>query len=536
MGTASADTVVFPGAVTAPLVVVQGGEAESLICAATQDRYIRAWTWEGVVAWEINVGRRVRSLLEAPDGTIVAVGTRGEVIRITPEGTVASRLSGPAALAEGTVEIDLRGNLRALAGRQVTAAGPSGRLLWSTVLPDSVVAGTVSAGRSWYQTESGALFSISADVRGERLPLRAGPPALVPAPGGSVLFVDDASRVVLSAGSGSNTWNGTDRLEVVPIRSTTWGFAALHADGTVQLFDWAGGKYGRSIGPVDEEATILVAEGGSALVVGRAGVVRIDAEGARTLLSRVSDGSEPWLGGGPPVAAALSADGAHLVIVDDSWRAEFITLEDAYVPVPMPTTEPEPDETSGDRSGAFLTAALNILAGEGRRERAQLLQQIDDRLGEGRLFSTLADVTTVLGRIALEPYRHPLRRRGVVVNDYPEIRLRAVRLLAAILDEPSRRLLMECAQRDPEAAVAGAALGAIATYGYDKTGAAVQIAGERFSRSSLRDRELLAPAVVRVGAMAGSGPAGLALLQAVSTSDVARETRLEAMRLMRGRM
>ncbi|MFP4151532.1 MAG: HEAT repeat domain-containing protein [Alkalispirochaeta sp.] len=136
-----------------------------------------------------------------------------------------------------------------------------------------------------------------------------------------------------------------------------------------------------------------------------------------------------------------------------------------------------------------------VLSGDSSRQRLDLLETIDDRITEGRLFGEVSTVREVLGEIALEAFSDPVLRGGIVQNDYPAVRREAVSLLGDLGDRSSRRILARVVRNDPDGTVVYAALAATARSGRDDASAGVY-GFERFRRAREADRSLIAEGLV----------------------------------------
>lgn len=225
-----------------------------------------------------------------------------------------------------------------------------------------------------------------------------------------------------------------------------------------------------------------------------------------------------------------------VVAIYDNWLVEFYRADRPLLPFSTgeeSNTEVRRPRSSADGSTALTTVADAVLSGTSVRERESLLASLDRRIDEGGLFGSLGAARSILLSIAQEVYRDPVYAGKTVVNDFPTLRLRAVRSLGRILDEPARQGLQDVAERDPDFRVVAAALESLSEYGYDPDSRLSSVALQRFSAADTAGRRFLAEPVAVVAAMYGSGNVGDEILAALIEAPISREQRENALNLFR---
>lgn len=149
----------------------------------------------------------------------------------------------------------------------------------------------------------------------------------------------------------------------------------------------------------------------------------------------------------------------------------------------------------GEGESALERYADAVLSGVSQSDRHKLLDSIEDRLSSHELFGSVSETKTTLYRIAQESYGGPRIVGGVVQNNFPEVRKRAVELLGYFGDRSTRRMFASIVRYDPEPHVVSTALNSARNTGFDDAGVA-DWAYERFKTASPPEQSELAEALV----------------------------------------
>jgi hypothetical protein len=181
------------------------------------------------------------------------------------------------------------------------------------------------------------------------------------------------------------------------------------------------------------------------------------------------------------------------------------------------------------------------LAAGSRERKSKILDTVESRLRSSAPMPHKKAYLSVLEHLAKEGVLEPEYRRGEIVNDYPEIRSEAVRLLGIYGDVATVRLLRSVLANEWDATVTLACVEAIGRLGGLADGSGLglmrsMVASESFNGNdpSVFASELLA-AVERISVYRGrvSGDV-MEILRSIYLGPYPRSVRKEAISTLRG--
>lgn len=461
------------------------------LALSTEDRHLRLFDSTGEMVRDLRLGfRSATHLFQEPGGTILAIDSRGRVLR----GSFERGLTWPvASLAKAPrfVWRDPSGNILVFGeNREIFQKSAAGKLLWMRSMPASL-SGAVPLGPFLFAAlENGRIFRFDESGRGSSF-------FSFPFPLDSFAATVFRGRLLMAASSfdGSLSLVKSDGPNPEVIRQK-WRRASsgrsrfLGFDNEGRLWYLEGGRL-QVVGPEGESrGSVVVHLLDPDLVVldshrGRAFLVDQDRR-LLTLTSRGVVDASFQLAHRPEKITLLPSLG-QLVVLYRDWRVQVFRIGSGAGEVREMPRHPSWRSTEGAAGGALAQLASTVFSGGARGERERLFTLGQELLDDARLSGHVTTFRS-MSITALEEVR-----RG---RDFPEIRLRAVALLASLLDGPSRAALASAVD-DPDARVASRAMSALALYGADDFGA-LQRGYLRFSASSAGDQKTLAPGLAEL--------------------------------------
>lgn len=524
---------VSPGAITAPPIEIDlGGQLGFVV--TTEDRTMRFI--EPIFGSEVvaSVGFHARAAAYRADpATFILIGERLEMSRVdlgSGRGvrvrgrldprhgwTVVERAGFPGAI------LDARGNLYLLSGTtRIIHMSAAGTVLWARDLPTPPISYADAGGVLYLALQNGLVMRFDENGSGRSvLRLRSEPTSLAVDRwngGGAILVAERSgglSRYALGGAEPRELW--TRRFDAPPrIVDVAGGTAFIAAGGRVYAVD----RYGLDRWSIDASAR---SDGSICIIDDKRGAFLSD-DGTLVGFSSENLLDPVGLDGEVTAIDALPRRGALLVRYGDwSWQVWTIEPRDERA-LAAAATRPSEEPPATTALGALVDLALESPTA-GRGERAIAI--VEERIDGAELYG---DVTTAR-RLAVGLLTE-VSRGGF---DRPDIRLRAVRILARLLDDTSRAALVRAVRDDPEADVAAEAVSALARWGIEEEGVfAVVLA--RFRSEDDRGRRTLAEPIVRLleSLPALSDPDYTALAVAVAQADIDSELRRRAVEATRG--
>lgn len=499
---------VTPGRISAPVVALQhseerGGRSERLwrLALMTEDRHIRLYERTGEKVKSVRTGIRTATMIiQDRSGLVYLVELQGSIVRLNIDRITARRIVTPGAASIGAWN-DPQGNLYVLGSpRDVSHISAAGVLLWRRSLPSRITTFASDANDLFIATADGRIFRFDSTGQGSVLfrtesPLEQISTALI-----------DRDLVIIGIDAGG---------EVSAIRSGISGgrriWSAKKASGAVLIgVDDQGNSW--LVDPEDylvvlsprgdPKATVRI----PGIAISRLAINRsrnrlyvVDAE--NRLLTVLSDGH---IDGSlqlatTPYSVQYLSETDELIVIHTDWRIEVYRGSGTQSPprVRIPTSIDSPADTRGQTS-ALRALGDAVLDGTSRSERERLVTTLQNRVDDAQLFGDVAIARSLAIRLLTEPERVPR-------IDFPDIRIRAVTVLEAFLDAPSRQALSQAIVRDPDHRVASSALKALSRSESDNL-SVLDRGYERWRRAEAPERAIIAEGIVSfLEALVGDG-------------------------------
>ncbi len=537
---------VTPGEVSAPVRSVwyfERGRSESDrrwgLALVTEDRHMRIHDSRGETVRTVRTGLRAAvDLRQERSGTVLLAERNGTIRRVSPEtGSVVpvARVS----FEPRRLWLDRDGNIYVVGQeREIAHISPAGTILWQRELPARISTITERPDALYVAIGDGRIFRF--DRTGTGQVVYRGDRPFRDLTGGemgrffTLVGIDLESRVSairIEGESGRRIWSverpAGERLLGVDARGKVW---VIGDTGELGLID-PGGTYAR----------VARVPGGiaSAAVLDRArSVVHLVDEELR-LLTVTGEGhveSARQLEGSP-LSLTMIHETGEVVIRYDDWGMVVLAQEGA--PGTRRLTDQRDSSLGSSALGAFTETVLD---GTSRPERLRLAEMLAERRESADLYGHVVTYRTAATRLLDEIYRRADAGDRAGINNFPDVRSRAVELLRYSLDTGSREALAIAVERDPDASVAADALRALADLGVDDYGA-LSRARARFRRANQQDRTVLAAGMIELlRAVLGEGGHHWgferSLLRSVASdlaaSDIPTVQRTQAMEAVRG--
>jgi len=559
--------------------------ADGTIYAVSEDGFLYAWDPGGGLQWKCDLGWLPWDCLAlGGDGTIYAGLKNNDFVAVNASGHTLWRfhLDGlpagdPAVAADGTVYVGT-------AAGTLAALSHLGRPQWSITLPGAITHSPAMDG-------AGTVYIVAADRRlyaltpwGDfkwSLPLPAAPTALAVAAGGSVLVGTAEGSVIAVNPSGDIAWQysaGTriagvsagagrivaaassgqvvglsdkgrqlwkiltgKRIEAAPLlgSSPQWEFTT---DGTLLLIDparpgtdsFAVGTFGSIV--LSRDGTFYV--GGRDWIVYAIGVPRpagTSAEGTDSSRTR-----DPAAAGGTKSAGYGGAQSAGYG--GEGGRPPGAWPQEGHDEAHSGRTDAGPP---GGNEALLNTIPdylyLQSLAAVDNRDiLLLLLARIRERIDDHSIGKSTWYVVRLLEQFSGEGLLNRVYRNMRVMNDFPDVRTEAARLLGLVGSTRSRQALIQVIGNEYDPIALSAEIGALGFLASDSDGSSSRAIAAALSRAGMSppDDRIAAAALdafERIGAYEGGTgePAAVAALLAVFQGDFPQQIRSRALTVLR---
>jgi len=487
---------VTPGAVTAPPVELEL-DGRIGIVLSTEDRVLRFLEPETGFEIAVPVGFQVRVPVYRRDPPLfVLFGDRLAMSRadLSRRRSVPVRNAFDRSYGWTTVDrpgfpearFDRNGNIYLFSGTtRIVHMSAAGTVLWTRDLPAPPVAVVAGGGVVYAALENGLIMRFDEHGTGTSLiRLRALPVSLAydHSSGAGALCISDKdgglTRYTLTDGDPRREWTRLlDQSEGAAeprILAVVEDSCFIRSGDRLRAID----RYGRDRWTAEVSGAIHVIDRDRVLSIDRDGTVDIVTDRETRRIAEL-DAS--------PEAFDLLPLSRSVFIRYRDWSWELRALEpvrDApgpgYSPVAA-SREPNPTALSGLADLALDSSSA--------AQRDRVLSIVEERIESAELYG---DVTTAR-RFALDLLAEV--SRGERSLDRPDVRRRAVSILAVYLDDGSRAALLRVVRDDPDTTVAAAAIHALAGWGIETADTAATVAA-RFNREGDRGRLVLAEPIV----------------------------------------
>lgn len=426
-GNPDGDAVLKEIATGGRVVSVAWGELNNRYFFASRDKYLYSYGTDGGVSRGRLEGRPLSGISEGADGKLYLFLENRVLQAMCPGGAAAwaypledDPVGNPVTGPDGTIYM-------VTAGKRLMAISPAGVLRWELPLPAEPVSSPLlfpadgapdraslalvavcQSGRSYaFSLEGKRLWQfVSADT------------AVVPRAGEERLFLPTGSSTVTAVGSkGTLEWeqrlSSPARLSALGIREGKQVLYILEEGGMLSCFSGEEGKLIWSTGPVESVASMAAAGEYLLLSSFQGGLVWIDREGK--LFHRLSTSV-------PSGPVALGPGGSVLL----GGRDWIFTLYTSPVGVNPPDRPVFPGPEREDLRYTIMESVAN-----GTDMEAQLanVQEIG-KLLESKRVPVPSFLPAALELFATAGVLAPVRQEGRVLNDFPEVRIRALDLLS----------------------------------------------------------------------------------------------------------
>ncbi|MFW6207300.1 MAG: PQQ-binding-like beta-propeller repeat protein [Spirochaetota bacterium] len=535
------------------LALTAGQLDRSRLYVLSEDRRLYCLRSDGSLLWR---GERLPArphpfLQQSRDGTLYLSLEPSRIAAYTPSGRAIWIRSGTATSAEDTGSTEwLRrgpdGLVYSLSGRTLTLRTHTGAIVWQEKLKTVPAAPPVYDGLSslWTVSEEGRLLRIDASGIASlaRLPSgrNGGAAALQP---GAIRCVADPTGIAVAVNKklwffnprGDLKWDAdlyspAEELSIdeqrVYIRTAGNRIAAVARDSGQEL--WSS--------PLPMDAGRISAGSGHNFVV----------YGSRSLqLYRGDDGQlQAALSIPQPSVQPLKFGSDQLIIGGEDWvvysyRSRF--LRPPAAARRAGNSPDQPADRSADRVHPSAPTFEEVILEEaGRKEYLLLLDELAERADTTVSSKNYPELLSLLTQLAGMGVINPVRRRGEYVNDFPDVRLRAVELLAQNGTLDSQEVLLRLLQYEWDPRVKVELLRAIARLQSGLGGRVVETlrgsiknGGIDIDEDPLMTAELIR-CIERVSLYSGTvRPAAGHILMDIYRSNAPRALRMQAVSTLR---
>jgi len=533
------------GAATLSWALVTGGKIacqpalglRGTVYLPCQDRNLYAVSPSGWIEWSFPLeGRPSAGAVVAYDGTIYAGTEGGTLYALAPNGAQRWRFSvssgaclSPCLGKDGSLYLPTTGGtLYALD----YMGGEKWRYRFKAPLSASPAVGP-----------DGTLYISSEDRRLHALEPGGGKKweASLPGPGGSPAVGWDGTLYVGGAGVQALSPAGTVLWSyAIPARTAD---PVLCADGTVVAGALDARLY--ALSPRGEKLWELELGEGirHPAAITQNGAILVAAQGSR-LYAVSPSGRVLWsFSAREAVSPPTIGEGGRVYFGAEDWILYCLETEHGG-PAPGPWSLYLHDTQHCGRAGALQdlegpsASILREMAFSFSAElKASALEEIESHL-EGRRYLAvhLGVMEEVLAFLAREGVSRRVSEHGRPVADFPLLRLRSCRLLGALASNGARGQLLEVVRRDPDQAVAAAALKALGSIGLDPQGEVGTGIGLQLERGGRSEAFVLAGLEALAAIQRRSGPfadaAVYSALVRISQGRYPRRVRLQAQEVL----
>ena len=169
-----------------------------------------------------------------------------------------------------------------------------------------------------------------------------------------------------------------------------------------------------------------------------------------------------------------------------------------------------------------------------------LLSKIRDRIDDHSIGKSTWYVVRMLEQASGEGLLNPVYRNMKVVNNFPDVRTEAARLLGLVGSTRSRHALIQVIANEDDPVALSSEIGALGFIASDADGASSRAIAAALSRAGMsppdaRIADAALDALARIGAYEGGAgePAAVAAILAVAGGDFPQQIRSRALRVLR---
>lgn len=462
------------GSIVGPVLA----DGEELLIAASEDRYLYRLDWEGRIASRGDMpGRPAGFMTLAEDDTCYVALTNNRLAAMNRSGGVIwERRLGDSPGADPVVGFGGLFYLQTKGG-DLLAFDHRGEVRWRETLPGGFGGQALISGEGLLMIPDGRGFIQAWLPWGELLwRFRLAGALSAACAGRSGLYTASEEGTVASISpEGRLIWSMRLPSPLIALVEEGERLYGLSRRGDLYRLEQESGQFHRLAAGIQGRKNLYLAE--EALVIaggGRGGV----------LIDRETGELRPFSFGGPAVRPVLSPTGI-LAAGGEDWNIYALG-----VLTPLADHWSLPGGDAGNRRNRgfidgtlaaywatdpdflLLTALFADQSREGRRISLDLIQKAMEAERYPPFYGDY------LRRIATEPYEAPQMAGIRILNDYPELRLRAVELLAHEARLSSRKALIAAVRNEWDREVRLAALKGLGRIGSDEDGKAVRaIAG-----------------------------------------------------------
>ncbi len=520
----------------------------------SEDRRLYCLRSDGSLLWR---GERLPArphpfLQQSRDGTLYLSLEPARIAAYSPSGRVIWIRSGTETAAPDASSTEwLRrgpdGLVYSLNGRSLTLRTHTGEIVWHETLTTVLAISPVEDGLGslWSVSEGGRLLRIDATGIASLASLPAGQneSSTVLQPG-AITCVADSAGIAVAVNKkmwffnrrGDLKWDAdlyspAEELSIdenrVYIRTAGNRIAAVARDSGEEL--WSS--------QLPMEAARISADSGYNLMV---------YSGRLLELYRSDDGQLQAAVSIPqPSVQPLKLSSDQLIIGGEDWvvysyRSPFLH------PPPAPrragdTSDQPAAARSADRVPASPPTFEEVILEEAsRKEYLLLLDELAERAGKTVSTKNYPELLSLLTQLAGMGVVNPVRRRGVYVNDFPDVRLRAVKLLSQNGTLASQEALLRLLQYEWDPRVKIELLRAIGRLQSDLGGRVVETLRSSIKKGGIDiDEDPLMTAelircIERVSLYSGTvRPATGQILMDIYLSNAPRSLRMQAVQTLR---
>ncbi len=481
------------------------------------------------LVYRVPTGGRIRATpTVGPDGSIYLLSEDRHLYCLRPGGDIAFRVRLRARVADvlsagpdGTVFIGLdRGTL--------LAVNTTGQVRWRLEL-DSGIVGSPAVSRVgvlYAAVESGSVYAIAHTGKLRwRLPIPGGAAGGVAADAGSRVYVGTGANHLAAVSSwGRELWSvdvgGTVSAVAVGADGTVYaavdggGLLACSMDGSVVWRIQTAGDIHSIAVDSDDRLVCATADGrvlayepdgsllwGTVFVEGSVSPPAVDVDGRVHLTTR--RGSYYVLNADGSLATAhyaqkrlsaptLTRDGTVLIGSSDWNMYAFRGSPPSDGPWPQfhggAAHAGRPDRVVLERDAGYEELAdYQILRAQAdvpdRDMKHKVLNEVEQRIDAGSGVPGAEYILVILGRLAAEGVLTRSRLHGRTVNDYPDIRARAILLMGVLGNLETRRQLLHLLRYEYDSTARLSLVRALGMLGSDFDGEVTRA----LSRTILRD-------------------------------------------------
>lgn len=443
----------------------------------SEDRHLYCLEPDGEIAFRVPLRARVADVLTVgPDGTAYIGLERGTLLAVNATGRVRWRLELDSPIV-GSPAVSRTGILyAAVEGGSLYAVAHTGKLRWRLPVAGGSAAGVASDAGSRVYVGTGANQLAAVSSWGEELwsiDLGATVGALAVGSDGTVYASVDGGGLLACAMDGSVVWRIQTAGEIHAV--------AVDADGRLVC----GTEDGRVLA-YDADGSLLW---GTVFVEGRVSPPAVDASGRVHLTTR--RGSYYVLNADGSLATAhyaqkrlsaptITPDGRVLIGSSDWNMYAFRGAPPSPGPWPQfhggAAHAGRADRVVPDREAGYEELAdYQILRAQAavpdRGMKHQVLNEVERRIDAGTGVPGAEYILVILERLAAEGVLTRSRLHGRTVNDYPDIRARAILLMGVLGNLETRAQLLHLLRYEYDSTARLSLVRALGMLGSDFDGA-----------------------------------------------------------------